>query len=69
MTTYVYQTIPEDESAEPEYFEVQQNMDDDPLTKHPETGVPVKRVVLGGYGLMKEGSSGDSSCCGPSGCC
>lgn len=72
MTTYVYQTIPEDESTEPEYFEFQQDMNDAPLTEHPETGVPVKRVVLGGYGMMTSSPpspEGPSSCCGSSGCC
>jgi len=27
-------------------------MDDKPLTKHPETGEPIRRVVLGGYGTL-----------------
>ena len=71
MTTYVYQTIPESEETEPEYFEIRQSMEDPPLEKHPETGVPIKRVVLGGYGLKTTpSSSGDAGgCCGPSGCC
>ncbi|MCC5841800.1 MAG: zinc ribbon domain-containing protein [Opitutales bacterium] len=71
MTTYVYETIPSAEGEEPELFEIRQNMSDAPLEKHPETGQPIRRVILGGYGLLKKGESPPpSSCgCGPSGCC
>jgi len=52
MPTYVYETIPADGSA-PVTFEVQQKMADAPLTAHPETGVPARRVMtaanLGGF--------------------
>ncbi len=44
MPTYVYQVIRED-GSEGETFEVFQKMTDDPLTEHPETGEPVRRVV------------------------
>ncbi|WP_457637873.1 FmdB family zinc ribbon protein [Oceanithermus sp.] len=40
MPTYVYKGL---ESGE--YFEVEQSIHDDPLTRHPETGEPVKRVI------------------------
>ncbi len=43
MPTYVYQVVTEDDS-EGEVFEVVQRMADAPLTKHPETGVPVRRI-------------------------
>ena len=43
MPTYVYQVVTDDES-EGEVFEVVQRMADPPLTKHPETGAPVKRI-------------------------
>ena len=72
MTTYVYQTIPEDDHEEPEYFEVKQSMKDEPLTNHPETGVLVKRVILGGYSpKLRSGgdSSPGSSCCSGGPCC
>lgn len=42
MPTYVYQVITEDDSGE--VFEVVQSMKDEPLTQHPETGEPVRRV-------------------------
>ena len=44
MPTYVYQVI-EDDGSEGETFEVFQKMSDSPLTKHPETGRPVRRLI------------------------
>jgi hypothetical protein len=44
MPTYVYQVISND-SAEGETFEVFQKMSDPPLTTHPRTGQPVRRVI------------------------
>jgi hypothetical protein len=44
MPTYVYQVINAD-GSEGETFEVVQKMADQPLTKHPETGKPVRRVI------------------------
>ena len=45
MPTYVYEVI--QKSGEPgERFEIVQAMADEPLTKHPETGQPVRRVFL-----------------------
>lgn len=74
MTTYVYETIPQSEGEKPEYFEVKQSMHDAPLAKHPATGKPVRRVVLGGYGVLKADTAAkansEGGCgCGPSGCC
>ncbi len=68
MTTYVYETIPSNENEEPKFYEIQQSMKDAPLTKHPETGEPIRRVILGGYGLMKaeNGNSEAGGDCGPS---
>jgi hypothetical protein len=40
---YVYEIVQQDGSGG-EQFEVFQKMSDDPLTKHPETGEPVRRV-------------------------
>lgn len=72
MTTYVYETIPAKAGEKPRYFEIKQYMIDQPLTKHPETGEPIRRVVLGGFGVLS-GKSADSgsggSCCSGSGCC
>jgi len=51
MPTYIYESIPPDGGA-PERFEVIQGMNDAPLTIHPETGDPVRRIVTGGLGVM-----------------
>lgn len=48
MATYIYETISQDES-EPVRFEVEQSMKDAALTHHPETGIPVRRIITGGY--------------------
>lgn len=55
MPTYVYETIPQHESEQPVRFEVRQSMKDTPLTSHPESGKPVRRVPIGGTGLMGVG--------------
>ena len=73
MTTYVYETIPAKAGEKARYFEIQQSMKDAPLTKHPETGEPIRRVVLGGFGTLSSKSSTRSSgsgCgCNPGTCC
>ena len=43
MPLYVYEVVLPDGSGG-EQFEVRQKMADEPLTKHPETGKPVRRV-------------------------
>lgn len=45
MPTYVYQTLPAD-GTPGECFEVVQSMQDKPLEFHPESGLPVRRVIL-----------------------
>jgi hypothetical protein len=77
MTTYVYETIPSKPGEKPRYFEIKQSMNAATLKKHPETGEPIRRVVLGGFGTLSsrvpvDFSGKDSSgggCCGGSGCC
>ena len=54
MATYVYETIPREGGAEPRRFEVVQSMKDAPLTRHPDTGEPVRRVISGGFGFMEK---------------
>ncbi len=72
MTTYVYETIPQKKGEKLRYFEIKQNMNEPPLTKHPDTGEPIRRVVLGGFGTLSskktEVSSG-GGCCSGLGCC
>ena len=79
MATYVYETIPRRPGAEPERFEIRQSMKDAPLTQHPLTGEPVRRVITGGYGLMGVGTRAEAAkaapaapaggCCGPGCAC
>jgi predicted nucleic acid-binding Zn ribbon protein len=65
MPTYVYETIPQFEGDPPKRFEIRQSMKDDALTQHPDSGQPVRRVPIGGTGLM--GSSGAAAGGAPSG--
>ena len=51
MPTYTYQVISSDGGGE-ERFEVVQGMRDEPLTVHPRTGEPVRRVITGGTGVL-----------------
>jgi len=51
MPTYLYETIPADGRAR-ERFEIVQRMSDAPLTVHPRTGDPVRRIVSGGLAVM-----------------
>jgi predicted nucleic acid-binding Zn ribbon protein len=76
MTTYVYETIPAQPGRKPRYFEIKQSMKDAALTKHPETGEPIRRVVLGGFGVLKSSgptpaapASSSGCCCGPGESC
>lgn len=76
MTTYVYEATNQKPGQKPRYFEIKQAMSDEPLTQHPETGEPIRRVVLGGYGLLSSSQKKSSpqadtggGCCGGTGCC
>jgi predicted nucleic acid-binding Zn ribbon protein len=44
MPIYVYETILDDGSAG-ETIEVLQQLNDPPLTRHPETGLPVRKII------------------------
>jgi predicted nucleic acid-binding Zn ribbon protein len=71
MTTYVYETISA-KGQKPRYFEIKQSMNDKPLTQHPETGEPIRRVVLGGFGTLSSKGSADTAAgcgCKPGSCC
>lgn len=58
MPTYVYETIPQFEGDQPKRFEIRQSMKDAALTQHPDSGQPVRRVPVGGTGLMGGGGGG-----------
>ncbi len=51
MPTYTYQVI-SSKGDGAERFEVVQGMRDEPLTVHPQTGEPVRRVITGGTGVL-----------------
>lgn len=57
MATYVYETIPKNPKTKPRRFEIAQKMSDPPLTQDPETGEPVRRVIVGGSGWVTHGAS------------
>ncbi|MBM3844828.1 MAG: zinc ribbon domain-containing protein [Verrucomicrobia bacterium] len=57
MATYIYETIPKKPGQKPRTFEVEQRMSDAPLTKDPKTGLPVRRVIVGGSGIVTHGAS------------
>lgn len=61
MPTYIYETVPQNEVEAPKRFEVRQSMNDKALTHHPDTGAPVRRVIIGGTGFMGAKSSGGNS--------
>jgi len=52
MPTYVYETIPASADEEPQRFQLRQSMSEPALTTHPESGVPVRRVITGGAGIF-----------------
>jgi hypothetical protein len=71
MPTYLYETVPTSSSDVVERFEVKQSFADDPLTTHPATGVPVRRVISGGIGLMTRSENSlpePGPGCGPATC-
>ena len=73
MPTYLYETVPAAPDAAREQFEMRQGFDDAPLTVHPATGVPVRRVISGGLALMTKAAAGAAlptpgPGCGPGAC-
>lgn len=57
MATYIYETIPRKPNAKPRRFEAEQKMSDPPLKTDPKSGLPVRRVITGGSGLVTHGAS------------
>lgn len=70
MATYIYESIPASPDQPKQNFEIQQSMREAALTHHPESGVPIRRVITGGYGLISRDAAPpppQHSCGG--GCC
>jgi len=64
MITYVYETIPKSGNEKIERFEWQQSIHDDALVSHPETGVPVRRILTEGLGYTSSsGKASKGDCC------
>ena len=45
MITYTYETLPRPGKVARRY-EIQQSIKDAPLTKHPKTGEPIRRIIV-----------------------
>jgi hypothetical protein len=69
MATYVYETIPQRDGEELRRFEVVQSMKDAPLTRDPQSGAPVRRVISGGFGLMRVGGEKSAPAVAPAAPC
>jgi predicted nucleic acid-binding Zn ribbon protein len=61
MPIYVYETVPGKSGKPARRFEVSQRMSDPALTKDPSTGEAVRRVIIGGLGLMNVGAEKNSA--------
>jgi predicted nucleic acid-binding Zn ribbon protein len=57
MATYIYETIPRSPNQRSRRFEMEQKMSDPPLKTDPQTGLPVRRVITGGSGIVTRGTS------------
>jgi len=57
MATYIYETVPKNPKEKPRRFEVEQKMSEPALKTDPKTGQPVRRVIVGGSGLVTHGAS------------
>jgi predicted nucleic acid-binding Zn ribbon protein len=71
MPTYQYETVPASPDDEVARFEIKQDFSDAPLTVHPETGAPVRRVISGGLGLLTKSENSLPEAgpgCGPENC-
>lgn len=69
MTTCVYETIPVKAGEAPRYYELRQSMKDAPLSRHPDTGEAIRRVMSGGLGLLTTGKASPPAPSGGRGCC
>ncbi len=56
MPCYTYETMPEG-SGKPKVYEIEQRMADDPLTRHPETGERIRRIITADRGVITGSSA------------
>jgi len=74
MPIYLYETVSGKSGEKPTQYEIKQGMHDEPLTSHPETGEVIRRIIMGGLGVLRstgkeKQAEKPGSCCGGSGCC
>ena len=58
---YLYETVPATEGGETKRFEIRQSIHDQPLSHHPESGEPIRRVIVGGMGFISGKSKNPGS--------
>ena len=68
MAIYIYERVTPKKTAPNEIFEIRQSMSEAPLTKHPETGEPIRRVITGGLGVMSKGGAASAAPASPRSC-
>jgi predicted nucleic acid-binding Zn ribbon protein len=68
MPMYVYETVPTSGDETLERFELRQSMSEPSLTTHPETGVPVRRVLSGGLATFTNSAAPQPGPRGGMGC-
>ena len=51
MPYYVYESLTDSDRR----FEFQQSIHDDPFTEHPETGEPMKKIIVAGASIRLQG--------------
>jgi hypothetical protein len=73
---WVYETVPDD-GLSTRQFEIRRSIRDAPLMRDPETGLPVRRVILGGIEIPRapsaprpkpsclQGVAASCACCRP----
>lgn len=57
MPVYVYETIPQSAADVSQTFELRQSMSEPCLAAHPDSGVPVRRVLSGGLATFTGGTA------------
>ncbi len=69
INTYIYESITGRPGEKPRHFEIQQDSEDKPLTNHPETGEPIRRVVPGLFRMQTRRIADGGGCCSRPGRC
>ena len=65
---YLYETIPGSDGEAVNRYEIKQSIHDAPLTRHPETGEAIRRVIVGGAGIITRKAASAPKATGGGGC-